>query len=153
MTNQQGYLHRRVRAGWGLLALGAVLFAARLILQFLFAVPFNARIVSGLGIFFAGLGLGQVLRYRATRSNRQAVARLINEKHDERNHLIRGQAGSRAFWVSLAMTYAALMWLSFASSGSLPTPTPDGLWYYLAAAVIVPFIVYAGSILYEEKYG
>ena len=153
MTNQHEYLHRRVRAGWGLLALGAVLFAAGLILQFLFVVPFNARIVSGLGIFFASLGLDQVLRYRTTRSNLQAVTRLINEEHDERNHLIRRQAGSRAFWVSLAMTYVALNWISFASSGSLPTPTLDGLWYYLAAAVIVPFVVYAGSILYEEKHG
>jgi hypothetical protein len=153
MTNQQEYLNRRVQAGWGLLALGALLFAAGLVLQFLFVVPFNARIVSGLGIFFASLGLGQVLRYRATRSNRQAVARLINEEHDERNHQIRRQAGSRGYWVSLAMTYAALMWLSFASSGSLPTPTPDGLWYYLAAAVIVPFTVYAGSILYEQQHG
>jgi hypothetical protein len=153
MTNQQEYLRRRVRVGWVLLALAVVLFAAGLILQFLFVVPFNARIVSGLGIFFAALGLGQVLRYRATRSNQQAVARLINEEHDERNRLIRGQAGSRAFWVSLAMTYAALMWISFASRGSLPIPTPDGLCNYLAAAVIVPFIVYAGSILYEEKQG
>ena len=51
------------------------------------------------------------------------------------------------------MTYIALMWLSFASRGGLPAPTSDGLWYYLAAAVVVPFLVYLTSIIYDQNHG
>jgi hypothetical protein len=151
MTEQQVYLQNRVRIGWGLLILGIVLFAAGLVLQFLFTVAFNPRLVSGFGIFVTGMGVALILRYRGVQNNRQAAARLVNEERDERSRLIRARAGSRAFWVSLVMTYAALMWLSFASNGSLPAPSPDGLWFYLAAAVVVPFIVYIGGIVYEER--
>lgn len=150
MTNQQEYLQNRVRMGWGLLALGVVLLVAGLALQHLFVVPFNARVISGLGIFFSAVGLGQMLRYRAVQGNRQAAARLVNEERDERTRLIRARAGNRAFWVSLAMTYLALMWLSFAGNGSLPSPTPDALWFYLAAAVVVPFVVYTVSIVRDQ---
>ena len=151
MNNQQIYLQNRVRIGWGLLILGVTLFAAGLILQFLFAVAFNARIVSGLGILFAGLGLAQIIRYRSVQSNPQAVSRLVNEERDERNLQIQTRAGYRAFWVSIIMTYIVLMWLSFAINGSLPIPTLDGLWFYLAAAVVVPFSVYIGSIVYDQN--
>ncbi len=151
MTEQ--YLQNRIRLGWGLLIGGVVIFAAGLALQLLFSVPFNARIISGLGIFIFGLGIAQIVRYRAARGDRKAAARIVNEERDERMQLIRGRAGNRAFWVSLAMTYIALMWLSFSSSGSLPAPTPDGLWYYLAAAVVIPFLVYVASIVYDQNHG
>jgi hypothetical protein len=153
MTDQQIYLHNKVRMGWALLILGIVVFATGLVLQFLIVVAFNARIISGLGILFIGLGLAQLVRYRSVQGDRRAAARLVNEERDERIRLIRARAGNRAFWVSLVMTYIALMWLSFASSGSLPSPTPDGLWWYLAAAVVVPFVVYISSIVYDEQYG
>lgn len=152
MTDQHEYIHNRVRIGWILLIAGVILFAAGLALQFLIVVPFNARIISGLGIFVSGLGVAQILRYQAVRGYRQAAARLVNEERDERLRMIRGQAGSRAFWVSLVMTYAALMWLSFASSGSLPAPTLDGLWFYLAGAVVLPLIVYIASIVYDQNH-
>ena len=151
MSNQQSYIQKRMRLGWGLVILGGVLFAAGLILQMLFSVPFNARIVSGLGIFLAGVGLAQILRYRAVQGDRQAATRLVNEERDERSRLIRAQAGSLAFWVSLAMTYIALMWLSLASSGSLPVPTLDGLWFYLAAAVVVPGVVFIAGIVIGQN--
>ncbi len=151
MTDQ--YLQNRIRLGWGLIIGGVVIFTAGLALQLLFSVPFNARIISGLGIFIFGLGIAQLVRYRAAHGDRKAAARIVNEERDERMQLIRGRAGNRAFWISLAMTYIALMWLSFASSGSLPTPTPDGLWYYLAAAVVVPFMVYVASIVYDQNHG
>jgi len=49
------------------------------------------------------------------------------------------------------MTYIALMWLSLASSGSLPVPTLDGLWFYLAAAVVVPAVVFIAGILIGQN--
>lgn len=150
MNNQQIYLKNRERIGWGLLILGVVLFAAGLVLQTRFVLPFNARIISALGIFFAGLGLGQVLRYWSVQRNHQAAARLVNEERDERNRQIRAQAGYRAFWLSLVMTYTGLMWISFASNGSLPVVTPDGQWFYLAAAFVLPFSVYIGSIVIDQ---
>ncbi len=58
MTDQHTYIQRRIRAGWGILISGVVLFAAGLGLQLLFAVPFNARIISGLGIALTGAGIG-----------------------------------------------------------------------------------------------
>lgn len=149
MTEQ--YLQNRIRLGWTLLAAGALIFAAGLVLQFLVRVSFNARIISGLGIFIIGLGVAQVVRYRAAGTDRTAAARLVNEERDERSHLIRARAGLRGFWVSLAMTYAALMWLSFASSGSLPVPSLDDLWYFLAAAVVVPFMAFIASIVYDQN--
>ncbi len=153
MSNQQSYIQNRVRLGWGLVILGGVLVAAGLVLQMLFNVPFNARIISGLGIFLAGVGAARILRYRAVRSDRQAVTRLVNEERDERSLLIRAQAGMRAFWVSLGLTYIALMWLSLASSGSLPLPTLDELWYYLAAAVVVPVVVFIAGIFIGHNRG
>ncbi len=151
MNDQQNYLQNRVRMGWGLLILGVVLFASGLVLQFIFVVQFNARIVSGLGIFFAGLGLAYILRYQSVQRDRQAASRLVNEERDERNRQIRARAGNRAFGVAMVIAYTALMWLSFASSGSLPVPTSNGLWLYQAAAVIVPFSVYIGSIVIDQK--
>lgn len=151
MTNQQQYIQNRVRAGWGLLVLGISLFTVGMALQHIFDVPFNARIISGLGIFFGAIGLAQILRYRLVQNDRKAATQLVNAERDERSQMIRAKAGSRAFWVSIGLTYAALMWLSFAANGSLPSPTPDGLWFFLAAAVVIPFVVYVIGIMQGEK--
>lgn len=151
MNDHQNYIKNRMRIGWALLALGVLLFAAGLVLQYLFTAAFNARIVSGLGIFFAGLGFSQIIRYRIGAGNRQAVDRLVNEERDERNRLIRARAGNRAFWVALVMIYIALMWLSFASNGDLPNATADVMWYYLAAAFVIPFGVYIIDIIVEQR--
>lgn len=153
MNDHQNYIKNRMRIGWAFLFLGVLLFAGGLFVQNFFSAAFNARIVSGLGIFFAGLGFSQLLRYRIGEANRQAVDRLVNEERDERNRQIRAQAGNRAFWVALVMIYFALMWLSFASNGDLPSATEDGMWYYMAAAFVIPFGVYIGSILVEQRKG
>lgn len=150
MSNEL-YVAKKMRIGWILLALGAVLFLAGLIMQFWFTLPFNTRIVAGLGIFCAGLGLSYLLRYRGAGKDRQAITRQVNEERDERNRLIRAEAGNRAFLVSMVMTYTALMWASFASNGSLPEFSPDGLWWYLAAAFVIPFGVYTASIVIGQN--
>lgn len=153
MINQQEYLQNRLRIGWGLLIIGAILIGAGLAMQFLFTVLWNARIVSGLGIFIMGLGAAQMARYHVASKDRQSTARLINEERDERLRMIRARAGSRGFWASLVMSYIALMWLSFAANGSLPTPSLDTLWFYLAATVVLPFLIYIGSIVYDQNNG
>lgn len=153
MTEQQQYLHNRVRIGWGMLVVGLVIFAAGLALQLFFTLPFNTRVISGLGIFGIGLGVAQIVRYRAVMGNPRTAARLVNEERDERVRLIRARAGNRAFWLSLLMTYALLMWVSMASNGSLPDVGEDALWFYLASAVILPFILYVASLVHDQKNG
>jgi hypothetical protein len=101
-------------------------------------LPFDSRIISGLGILLLGVALSSFLRYDWARRNPQAAARLVSEERDERTQLMRGRAGSRAYWLSAGLAYAGLMWLSFASNGSLPAPSADALWYFLAGLVVNP---------------
>jgi ABC-type uncharacterized transport system permease subunit len=137
---------------WSLLVLGILVFTAGLVLQFLLIVsPFDPKILSGLGIFLAGLGISQVLRYRIWGGNSQAVNRLVNEELDERNRLIRAQAGNRAFWVSMVMTYSVLLWISFSTNEKLPVITPDGMWWLMAVAFLVPFGVYIIGIVIDQN--
>jgi hypothetical protein len=50
------------------------------------------------------------------------------------------------------MAYAVLMWVSFTVRGSLPELSPDALWFFLAAVVVVPFGVYAASLIYDQGH-
>ena len=112
---------------------------------------FDPRIISGLGILFLGIGIANFVRYRSAAKNPGAASREINAEKDERMVAIRMRAGNRAFWVSIALTYACLMWESLAGNGSLPMLTSDGLWFFLAAAVVLPFVVYIASIVNDQK--
>jgi ABC-type uncharacterized transport system permease subunit len=152
MNNSTRYIGDRISLGWILTIAGALLFVAGLALQAFFELSFNARIVSGAGILLSALGLAQIIRYNAVRKNGQAAARLVNEALDERNRIIRERAAARGFWVSIGLTYIALLWLSFAASGSLPAPSPEAQWYYLAASVVVPFAIYIGSGVYDQSH-
>jgi hypothetical protein len=73
------------------------------------------------------------------------------EERDERSLMIRNQAGNRAYWVSAALVYLGLMWASFAANGDLPELSNDLLWYYLAAGFVIPFGVYAVSIVIDQR--
>jgi hypothetical protein len=115
-------------------------------------LPFNERIITGLGILLSGIGIANLVRYGAVRRDPQAARRLAGEERDERTQLLRARAGNRAYWVSAPLAYALLMWVSFAESGSLPYPSPDLLWYMLAALVVVPFGVYALSLMYDQQH-
>jgi hypothetical protein len=64
---------------------------------------------------------------------------------------IRTRAGNRAWIVSAVLVWVALMWVSFASNGSVPALAGDLLWWYLAAALVLPVAVYAGSITLDER--
>jgi len=150
--NNQNWIDQKIRVGRALVAAGIVLSVAGALLQwFPGDLSFNPRIVTGLGILLAGIGVGNLVKYGAARRDPQGAGRQLRAGNDERSRMLRGRAGNLAFIVSTVMTYALLMWLSFASSGSLPEPTLDTLWYGLAAAVIVPFIVYSGSIVVDER--
>ncbi len=152
MNNNAKWIQRQVRLGWVFFAAGLVLAIIGLILQWAFEnLPFNARIVTGLGILLLGIAVSYLVRYGAAQRSLQAAKRLVSEERDERTQMIRARAGSRAYWVSAILTYALLMWVSFASNGSLPMLSADALWYVLAAIVIVPGIVYMISTIYDQQ--
>ncbi|MBE0695722.1 MAG: hypothetical protein IH586_02255 [Anaerolineaceae bacterium] len=154
MNKHTDWMKQQYRLGWIALAAGLIFAFSGLVLPRLVdSLPFNARIITGLGIFLLGVGIAYLVRYGAARRDPRAAGRMASEEHDERLQIIRARAGSRAYWVSTAIIYAGLMWVSFAASGSLPALSADALWYFLAAAVIIPFVVYAASLTYDQQHG
>lgn len=151
MNTYQALQSRRRRAGWALGAVGILSCATGVALQATRpALTFDPRLVTGLGILLIGLGVASLLRGGLAESSSEASRRLGVEELDERNVAIRRLAGSRAFIASAALTYLLLMWVSFASNGQLPTLSADALWYALAAAFVVPVIVYLASMIHSQ---
>lgn len=154
MNNPMEWINRRMRLGWLLLGAGLLVGVLGTILPALVSdLPFNARLVTGVGILLAGAGIGYVVRYGAARRQPQVARRLASEERDERMQAIRARAGNRAYWVSTGLAYLGLMWVSFAENGSLPPLSTDALWYFLAGVVILPFIVYAASLVRGQERG
>jgi hypothetical protein len=144
-------INRRIQLGWALLAAGLVVGISGILLRMMVGdLPFNARIITGIGILLIGLGISNIVRYRAALQDKQAARRMISEGRDERIQAIRARAGNRAYWISAALAYTGLMWLSFSENGSLPPLSTDTLWYILSVIVVLPFVVYAGSLIYDQ---
>ncbi len=152
MTERTQWLRWRARLGWLLLAGGLVLLAGSLVATATNPnATFNFRIVGGLGIFIAGLGLAFAVRYGGALRSEAAARRVMVEERDERSVLIRQRAASRAYWTSAVLVFGGLMWSSFAANGQLPQLEGDGLWNYLVAATVVPLAVYMGSVVLDER--
>ena len=152
MDNQIKWISTRIRMGWIFLAAGAFVSVVGIFFELQYAyLPYNFRIITGLGILLAGIGVGYLVRYRAALKDEQSARRLRVEEWDERTVLIRARAGNRAYWISTALIYIGLMWASFASNGDLPALSGDALWYFLAAGVVIPFGVYIASILVDQR--
>lgn len=152
MTNSQKWMTRQLRTGWLLLAAGLVLVVVGLLLPRLLVNPgFNTRIITGLGILLTGVGAAYLSRYGIGRRNPEMAGRMAVEARDERVRANRSRAAGRAYWVSAALTYAGLMWVSFAANGSLPELSSDNLWFFLAAAFLIPFGVYIASMVHSEQ--
>ena len=121
MVNRTKWIKSKIYIGWMLLALGILVAVAGIITELQYAdQPYNFRIVTGLGILFIGIGVGNLVRYGTALKNEQSARRLIVEEADERTVLIRTRAGNRAYWVSAVFIYIGLMWASFAVNGDLP---------------------------------
>lgn len=152
MTDRTTWLRIRVRVGWLLLGCGIVVFAVSLVLARANPdFPWNLRIMGGVGIVIGGVGAAMIARYRPAISNDEVARRLIVEERDERGVLIRRRAGQRAYWTSALLVYVGLMWASFASNGDLPALEGDVLWNFLAIAFVVPFAVFIGSVIVDER--
>lgn len=152
MDNRTKWISTRIRLGWMFLAAGIFIASVGIFAELQYAdLPYNLRIITGLGILFIGSGVGYMLRYRAALKDEQSARRLNIEERDERDVLIRARAGNRAYWVSAVFLYIGLMWASFAANGSLPALTGNILWFFLAASVLIPFGVYITSILVDQR--
>jgi hypothetical protein len=152
MDNRTKWLTTKIRTGRIFLAAGALVALSGIITELLFAsLPYNFRIITGLGILLAGIGIGYLVRYGVALKDEQSARRLNVEERDERSVLIRARAGNRAYWVSSALIYSGLMWASFAANGSLPALMGNALWFFLAAGVLIPFGVYITSILIDQR--
>lgn len=153
MDKRTNWIAARIRLGWMFLIAGFLVISVGVFSEIRFSdLPYNFRILTGLGILLAGTGVGYLVRYRAALKNdEQSARRLVVEELDERTVLIRTRAGNKAYLVSAVMVYIGLMWTSFAAIGSLPALEEDTLWFFLAACVLIPFGVYAGSILIDQQ--
>jgi len=96
-------------------------------------------------------GVGLLVRFRAGLKDEASARRIMANVRDERTVMIRMRAGNRAFWMSSVLVYAGLMWTSYAAKSELPVLSQDALWDFLAAAVAVPFAVYIGTMLIDER--
>jgi hypothetical protein len=151
MNNRKKWIINKINLGWIFLAAGGFLVTAGIIIGRIYSnLPYNFGIITGLGIFLVGIGINNLVLYRKALKNEQIAMQLAVTERDERTIFIRSRAGNRAYWVSTGLVYAGLMWESFAANGNLPALLGNTLWYFLAAAVLVPFGVYASSILIDQ---
>jgi ABC-type uncharacterized transport system permease subunit len=152
MDSRTNWIKSKICIGWILLALGVLVGIGGIIVQLQYAhLPYNFRIITGIGILLAALGVANLVRYRAAMKDEQSARRLTAEVYDERSVLIRARAGNRAYWVSTALVYIGLMWASYAANGGLPDLGRDTLWYFLAVCVLLPFGVYVTSVLIDQR--
>ena len=152
MDNRTKWISTRVRMGWLFLAAGALVTIVGIYTELQYAyLPYNFRIITGLGILLAAIGIGNMVRYGAALKDEASARRLTVEERDERTVLIRARAGNRAYWISTALIYIGLMWASEAANGGLPALTGNTLWFFLAAGVLIPFGVYIISILIDQQ--
>lgn len=153
MNEHTKWTNNQLRLGWLLLAAGLVVSAAGILLPLIAGdLPFNERIITGVGIVGTGLGAARLVQYGAAKRDAQTARRMAAEQWDERSQLLRARAGNRAYWISALLTYAGLMWVSFAQNGSLPMFSADALWFFLAAAVVLPLGVYIASLVYDQQH-
>ena len=152
MNDQMKWLNSRIRIGWFFVGLGILFVLVGVYFEINYAyIPYNVSIITGLGILWAGISIGLIVKYMAVIKGDQSAKRMMVEEQDERNLFIRYRAGYRAFWVAIILTYAILMWLSMAANGSLPPIGKDLLWYLQAACVVIPFSVYIISFIIDQK--
>jgi hypothetical protein len=152
MSDPKNWIKARIRMGWLFLAAGVFVTAVGIFAELEFAyLAYNFRIITGLGILLTGIGVGYLTRYTAALKDGASARRLNVEERDERTVLIRARAGNKAYWVSAALIYIGLMWESFAANGWLPTLSGNALWFFFVGGVLIPFGVYIGSILMDQR--
>jgi hypothetical protein len=152
MDSMENYTNKHRSFARIFLIAGLIIAAAGVTLESIhLSLGVDPRLITATGILLLGLSLASWVRYLSARRDPQTALRTINAESDERMTAIKNLAGQRGFWVALAITYSLLMWESISSNGALPILTEDGRWFWLAAAVVLPMIVYIASIIQGNK--
>jgi hypothetical protein len=152
MSDQKKWLKSRIRFGWFFVGLGILFILVGVYFEINYSyIPYNVSVITGLGILWAGIGIGLIVKYMAVIKGDQTAKRMMVEEQDERNLFIRYRAGYRGFWVSIILVYVIIMWLSMAANGSLPPIGKELLWYLQVACVVIPFSVYIISWIIDQK--
>jgi len=128
-----------------------VTFSGILFEVFHVSLGFDARLITGSGFLVFGVSFSNWLQYLSAIKDPKTAKREYLAQMDEREIFIRSTAGNRAFWISIVCTYSLLMWESLSSNGSVPQLSDNTLWYWLAAAVVIPFITYIVGIIQGES--
>lgn len=152
MNHIEKYKKQQRMYAWLFLIAGIVCAAAGVALERAnLSLGINLRLITGMGILLLGLSLSAWLRFYSAEKRPEAAQRMMAAESDERMTAIKNKAGNRGFWLSLAITYALLMWESVASNGSLPVLSEDARWFWLVAAVVLPMIVYIAGIVQGNR--
>lgn len=146
MNKTQQYFLNRKRNGLWVAASGLLLLAISLVIQFsIDQPPFRPQLIGGIGIYVLVWGISMWVQANKYLRTPQEGQRYLNENMDERATLIRAKAAEKGFWLMTIMVTVLLFWNSFASNGLLPAMSDNGVWYGLAATLIIPFIVFIST--------
>jgi hypothetical protein len=152
MHNQRSWTKNILTWGLVLAAVGAILAASGWLLPGLAgSLALIRKALSATGGVLIVLGIISLLQYAFVRRKPKAGQQMMVQEQDERMQWIRLRAGSRAFWISSALAFFVLNWVSFAGDVGLPVLTGVWLWLSLLVVVVVPFIVYAASMVYDQN--
>ena len=149
MNNTNAVLKRKISQGWAVLGAGLLLLALSFALPALLSADASSyKWVGGFGILLIGWGGTFLARYLLAARSPQTARRTIVDELDERNRAIRHQAGNLAFMVTFLTSSVALIIYSAMTRGQ----PADALWFFMAALVIVPSIVYViALVVLNEK--
>ncbi len=148
MKKQTSDNSRRI-FGWIMLTAGVVIFIAGILLRSL--VPgtiADTRLLEGLGIFIASVGIIPTVQDIIARRNPTAARRNRLAETDERAIALRNQAAYPAFIVSSVLTSLVLIVYSAMTRGQSGF---DFLWVSLAGLVIIPIVVFVILANFQER--
>lgn len=152
MDNSTKWLKQKKSLGRILLVIGLLIALIGILLPKIVAnLPFNNRIIIGVGILIVGFSIAPFVQYMTLKSDRESARKFVAEERDERTQMLRARAGSRAYVCSAALTAGGLIWVSLAFNDSLPQVSADALWYYLATLLILPLLVFIVSLAFDQN--
>jgi hypothetical protein len=110
--------------------------------------PIPKWIIS-LGFFCSAIGLVNLVRYWSLSRNPTRARQAEFSEKDERNLMIRNQAGYSAYIISIIISFGALL---IYSNLSQSTPGFDFLWFYLAFAALAPSVFYIVYLIWLQSH-
>lgn len=135
--------------GWIMLTGGVILFAAGVLLRSLIPGTIaDSRLLEGIGIFAASVGMIPVVQDLIARRDPVAARRNRLAESDERAIALRNQAAYPAFIVSIVLTSLVLIAYSAMTRGQSGF---DFLWVALAGLVIIPIVVFVLLANLQER--